>query len=1020
METALNSSCILIKNGQAFAEIVVDPSANNCVKIAAEDLRDHLELMSGVRLKIVDEPGEEKYPLFVGENCHTEKLGYKLPKFNSSGYDIFISDKFAVLSGPCMFFPEEKQWTEEEFHKFMGEKYDTRYFTSGNSNGYNKVLDIPLGDDVGPMHAVSAFLESLGVRFYAPGKDGTIIPEKKNIVLPFGRTTREAAFGRREYYFGKKLMHETSESLLWFKRLKCGNCIPIVCNHTLPALILNQENRVKHPNWYAEESPGKTYPGFFDQGGVPRYTDPDFQRAAIEWARKLFDTYPGLKQVTLGAPEDNGDPYDWRDRAIYEKPGISHKQAYANMMYDFHAAVARGIKETHPDKSVIWWCLYNNCVPTNIDYATHPDNLVCRVEAIPPSYYVQDKRCKEFFASIEALYQAFRPHSKSQQWEWWLDYNYDSSPRYPEFFMHRLQEVRQEERKYFDGFFMEIATDSRTNPTKLGEMPISHLMTYVNNKLMWDPDLDMDSLLEEYYRLWFGPAAQEMKAFHEYAEKIWCRDGSRSISQKEGFLKEEFVGEYFELLEKAKAKTVQGTLYFERIAAMEKAFAPLKNIFKDRTPQGEWIEAEILPADAVADGDLSKYKFAQTLLDKNARNRTETAIGMTEDKKFLFVAFKCYESAMDKVVENTKFFDRPSIFEDDYVQILLNTPTKNYFSILVNPAGAVWDESRDLEIINRDALAVLWTPGTQVHAEKFFDRWEVEIAVPTHDFGKTGPTINDPWGIALSRCRRAGGTKEFSAWSNVTETPSSWRRLWKKPHDFEGRLINSSNFIVNTVNPVVAPYIIKKASEKVDISAEWESPCWKNIPFAKLDCMLRRPGAKDIHTPETRVKLQYDSKFIYGLFQVEDCYVKAVAARDQEQVCRDSCVEFFIRPAYKVQYFNFEFSCGGKMLLYEIENWDKKVLTKVPVEELQKIERFHSLPEIVNPELTEPTVWRLGFKIPLELFVRRAGCSTELSGQCWHGNFFKCADNTSHPHWLTWYPSADFHAPDEFGKLIFE
>ena len=64
METALNSSCILIKNGQAFAEIVVDPSANNCVKIAAEDLRDHLELMSGVRLKIVDEPGEEKYPLF--------------------------------------------------------------------------------------------------------------------------------------------------------------------------------------------------------------------------------------------------------------------------------------------------------------------------------------------------------------------------------------------------------------------------------------------------------------------------------------------------------------------------------------------------------------------------------------------------------------------------------------------------------------------------------------------------------------------------------------------------------------------------------------------------------------------------------------------------------------------------------------------------------------------------------------------------------------------------------------------
>ena len=195
----MKMSRVLVENGQAFAEIVVDAAANNGVKLAAEDLRDHLDLISGVRLEIVDHPGDDgKYPLFVGESCYTEKLGYKLPEFNNSGYDIFISEKFAVLTGPSMFFPEEKNWTEEEFHEFMGEKYDTRYFTSGNSNGYNKALGIPLGDDIGPMHAVSAFLESLGVRFYAPGKGGTIIPEKKKIALQVGRTTREAAYGRRE------------------------------------------------------------------------------------------------------------------------------------------------------------------------------------------------------------------------------------------------------------------------------------------------------------------------------------------------------------------------------------------------------------------------------------------------------------------------------------------------------------------------------------------------------------------------------------------------------------------------------------------------------------------------------------------------------------------------------------------------------------------------------------------------------------------------------------------------------
>jgi hypothetical protein len=39
-------------------------------------------------------------------------------------------------------------------------------------------------------------------------------------------------------------------------------------------------------------------------------------------------------------------------------------------------------------------------------------------------------------------------------------------------------------------------------------------------------------------------------------------------------------------------------------------------------------------------------------------------------------------------------------------------------------------------------------------------------------------------------------------------------------------------------------------------------------------------------------------------------------------------------------------------------------------------------------------------------------------------NFYKCADQTSHPHWLTWasvdYPQPKFHLPEFFGRLVFE
>jgi hypothetical protein len=45
-------------------------------------------------------------------------------------------------------------------------------------------------------------------------------------------------------------------------------------------------------------------------------------------------------------------------------------------------------------------------------------------------------------------------------------------------------------------------------------------------------------------------------------------------------------------------------------------------------------------------------------------------------------------------------------------------------------------------------------------------------------------------------------------------------------------------------------------------------------------------------------------------------------------------------------------------------------------------------------------------------------------GVTWRANFYKCADKTSHPHWLTWapvnYPKPKFHLPEYFGRIEFE
>jgi len=44
---------------------------------------------------------------------------------------------------------------------------------------------------------------------------------------------------------------------------------------------------------------------------------------------------------------------------------------------------------------------------------------------------------------------------------------------------------------------------------------------YVTAKLLWNPDLPVKPLMDEFYSLYFGPAEVPMKAFYERLEAVW-------------------------------------------------------------------------------------------------------------------------------------------------------------------------------------------------------------------------------------------------------------------------------------------------------------------------------------------------------------------------------------------------------------------------------------------------------------------------------------------------------------------
>ena len=186
-----------------------------------------------------------------------------------------------------------------------------------------------------------------------------------------------------------------------------------------------------------------------------------------------------------------------------------------------------------------------------------------------------------------------------------------------------------------------------------------------------------------------------------------------------------------------------------------------------------------------------------------------------------------------------------------------------------------------------------------------------------------------------------------------------------------------------------------------------QTPDWQSIPAVELHHTGWLPSC-----PVTaQAQVCHDGKRLFVRMEAAESSVRATLTGPLEQVCDDSCLEFFFAPLRAdTRYLNFECNPLGNLYLGFGAARNMRVRQVVRDKGIFRIVPFSA-----------EGIWGGTMEIPGD-FIRLYMPSFDFSGTA-AGNFYKCGDRTAVPHYLAWAPlscdTPDFHRRQDFGTLIF-
>lgn len=198
--------------------------------------------------------------------------------------------------------------------------------------------------------------------------------------------------------------------------------------------------------------------------------------------------------------------------------------------------------------------------------------------------------------------------------------------------------------------------------------------------------------------------------------------------------------------------------------------------------------------------------------------------------------------------------------------------------------------------------------------------------------------------------------------------------------------------------------------KKTSIVFAEQRPDWSDMPVISMECSYRQ-SPDDIRA---YAQICYNREMLYLHLWAEELRIREEETEILGMPCRDSCLEFFLRPVPEdMRYLNFEFNPNGCMFLGL--GSDTFGLTRLVPDDAESL--FSS--KITKTD----TGWDLQFDIPSTFIWRFFPEYKATAGGIIYANFYKCGDLTTPTHYYSWNSVGgeplSFHRPECFGCLVF-